>query len=119
MPSIDEATELCSSELDQNDREAEILCESRTSLEEPEASIPALLAVICHKFLKIKDEISLPADCPSQEDYSQVLLPCECSNWDLKRKLSSTSLKLITFDPAHMVLIHISTLDLDRFKRDL
>lgn len=80
MPRIDEATELCSSELDQDKTEAEILYESSTSLEEPEVSIPALLAVICHKSMKIKDEISLPADCPGQEDYSQVLLPCECSN---------------------------------------
>lgn len=84
MPSIDEATELCSSELDQNNSEAEILCEPSTSIGEPEVSISALLAVICHKIRKIKDKISLPADCPSQEDYSQVQLPCECSNWDLK-----------------------------------
>lgn len=82
MPSIDEATELCSSELEQNNREAAILCESSTSLGEPEVSIPALLAVICHK-AEIKDEITLPSDCPSKEEYSEVL-PYECLNWDLK-----------------------------------
>lgn len=101
MPSIDEATKLCSSELDQNNSEADILCDSSTSVEEPKVSIPALLAVICHKLMKIKDEISLPADCLSQEDYSQVLLRCE---WDL--------ITLITFQPAYMVLIHSSALDL-------
>lgn len=53
-------------------------------------SIPALLAVICHKIMKIKDETSLPADSPNQEDYTQVLLPCEGSNWDLKRKRGLT-----------------------------
>lgn len=108
MPSIDEATELSSSELDQNNGEEEILCESSTSLEEPHVSIPTLLSVICHKIMKITDEIVLPADCLSQVDYTQVLLPCECSNWDLKWKLSSTSLKLKTFQPAHVVLIHSS-----------
>lgn len=84
MPSIDEATELCFSKLGENNSEAEVLCESNTSLVEPKVSIPALLAVICHRIMKIKDEISLPADCPSQEDYREVLLPCEYSEWDLK-----------------------------------
>lgn len=82
-PSIDETTELGPSELDQSNSEAETLCESSTSLEEPEVSVPTLLAVICHRIMKIKDEISLPEDCLRQEDYSEVL-PCECSNWDLK-----------------------------------
>lgn len=85
MPSIDEATERCSSELEQNNREAAILSvgESTTSLGEPEVSIRALLAVICHKVAEIKDEITLPSDCPSKEEYSEVL-PYECLNWDLK-----------------------------------
>lgn len=77
MPSIDEATELCSSEPEQNNREAAILCESTTSLGEPEVSIRALLAVICHKVSEIKDEITLPSDCLSKEEYSEVL-PYEC-----------------------------------------
>ncbi|XP_029685079.1 sperm flagellar protein 2 isoform X3 [Takifugu rubripes] len=74
LPSIDEATELCSSDLDQNYREAAILCDSSSSLEEPEVSIPALLAVVCHKVTKITDDISLPSDGPSQEEYNENLL---------------------------------------------
>lgn len=76
MPSIDEAAELCL-DLDQNNKDAETLCESSTSLGESEVSIPSLLAVICHKVTRIKDEISLPSDCPSQEEYSQVWQPYE------------------------------------------
>lgn len=83
MPSIDEATELCPSELDQSNREAAILSELSTSLEEPEVSIPALLAVVCHKVAKIIDDMSLPSDGPSQEEYNEVL-PHEWLNWDLK-----------------------------------
>lgn len=98
MPSIDEARELCSSDLDQNNREAAILCESSTSLEEPEVSIPALLAVVCHKVTKITDDISLQSDGPSQEEYNEVL-PCEWLNWDLKLNWSSPSLTQRTFSP--------------------
>lgn len=96
MPSIDEATELCSSDLDQNNRGAAILCESSTSLEEPEVSIPALLAVVCHKVTKITDDISLPSDGPSQEEYNEVL-PYEWLNWDLTLNWSSASLTQRTF----------------------
>lgn len=98
MPSIDEATELCSSDLDQNNREAAILCESSTSHEDPEVSIPALLAVVCHKVTKITDEISLPSDGPSQEEYNEVL-PYEWFNWDLTLNWTSTSLTQSAFSP--------------------
>lgn len=97
MPSIDEATELCSSDVDQNNQAA-ILCEPSTSLEEPEVSIPALLAVVCHKVTKITDDVSLPSDGPSQEEYNEVL-PYEWLNWHLKLNWSSTSLTQRTFSP--------------------
>lgn len=77
MPSIDEATELCSLELDQHKSEATAPCESSTSLGDPQVSIAALLAVTCHKVTKIQEELPLPSDCLSQEEYSQVL-PDKC-----------------------------------------
>lgn len=96
MPSIDEATEPGSPELDQKKREAALLCDSSASLEEPEVSIPALLAVICHKVTKIIDDISLPSDGPSQEEYNEVR-PYGWLNWDWKLNWSSASLTQRTF----------------------
>lgn len=67
MPSIDEATELSSSELDGDYKEEETPCASSGSLGEPEVSIPALLAVICHKVNP------LPLGCLSQEEHTEVV----------------------------------------------
>ncbi|XP_074493462.1 sperm flagellar protein 2 isoform X1 [Sebastes fasciatus] len=68
MPSIDEATELSSSELDGDYKEEETPCASSGSLGEPEVSIPALLAVICHKVNP------LPLGCLSQEEHTEQLV---------------------------------------------
>lgn len=72
MPSIEEATELSSSEIDGDYKEKETLCASGSSLGEKEVSIPALLAVICHKVTKMKDHNSLPPGCLSQQEHTQV-----------------------------------------------
>lgn len=73
MPSIDEAAELSSSELDGDHKEEETQCISSTSLGEQEVSIPALLAVICHKVTKMKDDSLLPPGCSrSQEEHNEV-----------------------------------------------
>ncbi|XP_040898495.1 sperm flagellar protein 2 [Toxotes jaculatrix] len=74
MPSIAEATELHSSELDGECKEEETLCASSSSLVEPEVSIPALLAVICHKIPKMKDGSPFPPGCLSQEEQTELLV---------------------------------------------
>ncbi|XP_033476469.2 sperm flagellar protein 2 [Epinephelus lanceolatus] len=75
MPSIDEAAELSSSELDGDHKEEETQCASSTSLGEQEVSIPALLAVICHKVTKMKDDSLLPPGCSrSQEEHNEHLV---------------------------------------------
>lgn len=83
MPSIEEATELSSSELDGGYKEDETRCASSSLLGEQEVSISALLAVICHKVIKMKDENSLPSGVLSQEEHTEVF-PFESSNWAFK-----------------------------------
>ena len=73
MPSIEEATELSSSELDGDYKEEENPWASSSSLGEEVVSIPALLAVICHNVAKIKDDKPLPPGCLSQEEHTEVL----------------------------------------------
>uniref|UniRef100_A0A3B4THJ8 Sperm flagellar 2 n=1 Tax=Seriola dumerili TaxID=41447 RepID=A0A3B4THJ8_SERDU len=70
MPSIEEATELSSSELDGECKEEETPCPSSSSL----VSIPALLEVICHKITKMKDGNPLPPGCLSQEEHTEHLV---------------------------------------------
>lgn len=72
MPSIEESTELSSSELDGEYREAETPCASSSLWGEQKVSIPALLAVICHKVTKMKDDKPLPPGCLSQEEHTEV-----------------------------------------------
>ncbi|KAM9360630.1 sperm flagellar protein 2 [Symphorus nematophorus] len=74
MPSIAEATECSSPEQDGEYKAEETLCASNSSLGEQEVSIPALLAVICHKINKIKDNIPLPPGCLSQEEHNENLV---------------------------------------------
>ncbi|XP_067378543.1 sperm flagellar protein 2 isoform X3 [Channa argus] len=52
MPSIEAAAELSFSEIDMEYKKEEALCTSGSSSAEPEVSIPALFAVICHKATK-------------------------------------------------------------------
>uniref|UniRef100_A0A7N6BWI8 Calponin-homology (CH) domain-containing protein n=1 Tax=Anabas testudineus TaxID=64144 RepID=A0A7N6BWI8_ANATE len=70
---IEVATELSSSELDGEYKEGETLCASSGSVEEKEVSVPALVAVICHKATKMKDGFPLPPGCVSQEEHTEVL----------------------------------------------
>lgn len=79
MPSIEEGTELSSTELDGVYKGEETLCVSSSLLGEQEVSIPALLAVICHKVTKMKDTNLLPSGCLSQEEHTEVSY--ESSNW--------------------------------------
>lgn len=72
MPSIEEAAEFSSSELDGEHKEEETLCASSSSLGEQGVSIPALLAVICHKVTKMKDDNPLPPGCLSQQEHTEV-----------------------------------------------
>lgn len=72
MPSIEEATEFSSSELDGEYKEQETLCASSSLLVEQQVSIPALLAVICHRITKMKDDNPLPPGCMSQEEHTKV-----------------------------------------------
>ncbi|KAI3372718.1 hypothetical protein L3Q82_023179 [Scortum barcoo] len=74
MPSIEEAAELSSSDLDGEQREEETPCASSSFLGEQGVSIPALLAVICHKITRIKDNNPLPSDCLSQEEHTEHLV---------------------------------------------
>ncbi|XP_071339395.1 sperm flagellar protein 2 [Trachinotus anak] len=74
MPSIEEATELSSSELSGECKAEEPLCASSGSLVEQEVSIPALLAVTCHKITKMKDGGPLPPGCLSQEEHTEHLV---------------------------------------------
>ncbi|XP_032371507.1 sperm flagellar protein 2 isoform X2 [Etheostoma spectabile] len=74
MPSIEEATALSSSELDGDYKEEETPCASSSSLGEQIVSIPALLAVICHKVAKMKDNKHLPPGCLSQEEHTEQLV---------------------------------------------
>uniref|UniRef100_A0A4W6C6C9 Sperm flagellar 2 n=1 Tax=Lates calcarifer TaxID=8187 RepID=A0A4W6C6C9_LATCA len=55
-------------------KEEETLCASSSSLAEQGVSIPALLAVICHKITKMKDRSPLPPGCLSQEEHTQYLV---------------------------------------------
>lgn len=72
MPRIEEVPELSSSALDGEYQKVETPCASSTSFREQEVSIPALLAVICHKVTKMKDASSLPSGCLSQEEHTEV-----------------------------------------------
>ncbi|XP_035847372.1 sperm flagellar protein 2 isoform X6 [Sander lucioperca] len=74
MPSIEEATELSSSELDGDYKEEETQWPSSSSLGEQVVSIPALLAVICHNVAKMKDDKPLPPGCLSQEEHTEQLV---------------------------------------------
>lgn len=73
MPSIEEASELSTSELDGEYKEEETLCASSSSLGEQDVSIPALLTIICHKVTKMKDYKILPEGCLSQEEHTEVM----------------------------------------------
>lgn len=72
MPSIEEAAELSSSELDEECKEEETERASSDSMGEQEVSIAALLEVICHKITKVKDGNLLPTGCLSQEEHTKV-----------------------------------------------
>ncbi|KAM7391379.1 hypothetical protein PAMP_022074 [Pampus punctatissimus] len=74
MPSIEEATEFSPSELDGEYKEEETLCASSSLLAEQQVSIPALLAVICHRVTKTKDDNPLPPGCMSQEEHTEHLV---------------------------------------------
>ncbi|KAM7415966.1 hypothetical protein PAMA_018166 [Pampus argenteus] len=74
MPSIEEATEFSPSELDGEYKEEETLCASSSLSAEQQVSIPALLAVICHRVTKIKDDNPLPPGCMSQEEHTEHLV---------------------------------------------
>ncbi|XP_042344383.1 sperm flagellar protein 2 [Plectropomus leopardus] len=74
MPSIEEAAELSSSELDGDYKEEETLCASSSSMLEQHVSIPALLAVICHKVTKMKDDSLVTPGCLSQEEHAEQLV---------------------------------------------
>ncbi|KAK9523304.1 hypothetical protein VZT92_019705 [Zoarces viviparus] len=74
MPSIEEAAELSASELDGDYTEEGTPCASSGSLGEAAVSIPALLAVICHKVTKMRDGSPLPPGCLSQEEHTEQLV---------------------------------------------
>ena len=80
VPSIEEAKVLSSSELNGVCKEEETLFASSSSLLEQEVSIPALIAVICHKVTKMEDGNPLPSGFLSQEEQTEVQ-PYESSNW--------------------------------------
>ncbi|XP_059193847.1 sperm flagellar protein 2 isoform X2 [Centropristis striata] len=73
MPSIEEATELGSSELDGDYKEEETPCASNSSFWEQQVSIAALVAVICHRVINMKDATPLPPGCQSREEYTEQL----------------------------------------------
>ncbi len=72
MPSIEEATELSSSDLDGEYKEDETLRASSSSLGDQEVSIHDLLAVICRKVTKVNSDNPLPPGCLSQEGHTEV-----------------------------------------------
>ncbi|XP_038559482.1 LOW QUALITY PROTEIN: sperm flagellar protein 2 [Micropterus salmoides] len=72
MPSIEEATDLSSSE--GKYKEEETPYASSGSEGEQKVSIAALLAVICHKVTKMKDDIPLPPGCLSPEEHTEHLV---------------------------------------------
>ncbi|TKS78280.1 Sperm flagellar protein 2 [Collichthys lucidus] len=72
MPSIEEATELSSSELDGEYKEEEAPSTSSSFLGDQKVSISALLAVLCHKVTKMKDDY-LPPGCLSREELTEVV----------------------------------------------
>lgn len=72
MPSIEEATELSSSELDGEYKEEEAPSTSSSFLGDQKVSISALLAVLCHKVTKMKDDY-LPPGCLSREEHTEVV----------------------------------------------
>ncbi|XP_070760798.1 sperm flagellar protein 2 [Enoplosus armatus] len=74
MPSIEEATELSSSDLDGEYKEEETPCASSSLLGEQKVSISALLTVICHKVTKMKDDTPLPPGCLTQEEHTEHLV---------------------------------------------
>ncbi|XP_067469766.1 sperm flagellar protein 2 [Thunnus thynnus] len=74
MPSIEEATEFSFSEPDGEYKEEETPCASSSLLGEQQVSIPALLAVICHRVTKMKDDNTLPPGCMSQEEHTEHLV---------------------------------------------
>ncbi|CAK6950682.1 sperm flagellar protein 2 [Scomber scombrus] len=73
MPSIEEASEFSSSELDGEYKEQDTPCPSSNFFGEQQVSIPAVLAVICHRLTKMKDDSPLPPGCMSQQEHTEHL----------------------------------------------
>ncbi|XP_041643683.1 sperm flagellar protein 2 isoform X2 [Cheilinus undulatus] len=74
MPSIEEATELSTSDVDVEYKEEEThLCASSSSFGKQEVSISALLAVICHKVARMKDGNPLPPGCITQQEHMALV----------------------------------------------
>ncbi|XP_056275444.1 LOW QUALITY PROTEIN: sperm flagellar protein 2-like [Pseudoliparis swirei] len=69
MPRIEEAAELSSSTLDGADQDGDALCSG-----EWEVSVPALLAVTCHKVAQLRDGSPLPPGCLSREERTEQLV---------------------------------------------
>ncbi|XP_068422799.1 sperm flagellar protein 2 [Clinocottus analis] len=74
MPSIDKAAELGSSELDGDYEGEDTLCAWNGSSGEQEVSIPALLAVTCHKVTHLRDGSPLLPGCLSEEERTEQLV---------------------------------------------
>ncbi|KAE8291851.1 UDP-glucuronosyltransferase 3A1 [Larimichthys crocea] len=72
-PCQEEATELSSSELDGEYKEEEAPSTSSSFLGDQKVSISALLAVLCHKVTKMKDDY-LPPGCLSREEHTEHLV---------------------------------------------
>lgn len=72
MPSLEEASEFSSSELDGEYKEQDTPCPSSNSFGEQQVSIPAVLAVICHRLTKMRDDSPLPPGCMSQQEHTEV-----------------------------------------------
>lgn len=81
MPSMQEAAQLSSSDPDADYKVEDFLCASSASLGEKEVSIPALLAVICHKAPKARGGSALPPGGLSPEEHTEVK-PSECSKFE-------------------------------------
>nr|XP_040051942.1 sperm flagellar protein 2 isoform X2 [Gasterosteus aculeatus aculeatus] len=74
MPSMQEAAQLSSSDPDADYKVEDFLCASSASLGEKEVSIPALLAVICHKAPRARGGSALPPGSLSPEEHTEQLV---------------------------------------------
>ncbi|XP_061586232.1 sperm flagellar protein 2-like [Cololabis saira] len=114
LPSIEEATELVSSEINSAYKEDETPDPSSSHLREQEVPISSLLNVFCHKAVMMKGKHLLPPGCLSKEKHTENLArvygelgydPEDCVPFSLLSKHPYT--KFLMENSTHYQLVNI------------